>query len=227
MLLYDRLVPDVIIGRARRDAEKINVGKAPGSTQMTQAHINQLLIDHAQRGLRVARVQGGDPFIFGRGGEELAVLRAAGIATIVVPGITAALGAAASSGIALTQRGVSQSVTFVTATGALGQQLNWQALAQTGQTVVFYMGVAQIDAVVAALLQHGLPPSHPAALIERATWPDQRVLHCSVADLPHTARTADVQAPSLLILGEVTAAVLAGAGLEPAPTYCKAVGDLT
>jgi uroporphyrin-III C-methyltransferase/precorrin-2 dehydrogenase/sirohydrochlorin ferrochelatase len=229
VLLYDRLVPEVIIGRARRDAEKINVGKAPGSTQMTQAHINQLLIDHARRGLRVARVKGGDPFIFGRGGEELAVLRAAGIATVVVPGITAALGAAASSGIALTQRGVSQSVTFVTATGALGQQLNWQALAQPEQTVVFYMGVAQIDAVVAALLQHGLPPSHPAALIERATWPDQRVLHCSVADLPHTARTAEVQSPSLLILGEVTAAALAGVALNTAAatTYSKAVGDLT
>jgi uroporphyrin-III C-methyltransferase/precorrin-2 dehydrogenase/sirohydrochlorin ferrochelatase len=229
VLLYDRLVPEVIIGRARRDAEKINVGKAPGSTQMTQAHINQLLIDHARRGLRVARVKGGDPFIFGRGGEELAVLRAAGIATIVVPGITAALGAAASSGIALTQRGVSQSVTFVTATGALGQQLNWPALAQPGQTVVFYMGVAQIDAVVAALLQHGLPPSHPAALIERATWPEQRVLRCSLADLPQTARTADLLSPSLLILGEVTGAALAGVALEPEPatTYSKAVGDLT
>jgi hypothetical protein len=91
--------------------------------------------------------------------------------------------------------------------------MNWQALAQPEQTVVFYMGVAQIDAVVAALLQHGLPPTHPAALIERATWPEQRVLHCSLVDLPHTARTAEVQSPSLLILGEVTAAALAGVAL--------------
>ena len=228
VLLYDRLVPEVIVGRARRDAEKINVGKAPGSSQMTQDHINELLLSYAQRGLRVARVKGGDPFIFGRGGEELAVLRAAGIPTIVVPGITAALGAAAAAGIALTQRGLSQSVTFVTATGALTQHLNWAALAQPLQTVVFYMGVAQIDAVVAALLQHGLSPDHPAALIEHATWPDQRVLRCGLDQLPTVAREADVQSPSLLIVGEVTAMALAGANQEhgtvrPVP---HAVGDL-
>ena len=123
-------MPDVIIGRARRDAEKINVGKTPGKHEHTQDYINQLLVEHAKRGLRVARVKGGDPFIFGRGGEELQVLRAAGIPVVVVPGITAGLGAAASAGIPLTHRGISQAVTFVTATGNNSSSLNWQALAR-------------------------------------------------------------------------------------------------
>jgi uroporphyrin-III C-methyltransferase / precorrin-2 dehydrogenase / sirohydrochlorin ferrochelatase len=205
VLLYDRLVSEAILGRARRDAEKINVGKSPGSHEHTQDYINQLLITHARRGLRVARVKGGDPFIFGRGGEELQVLRQAGIPVIVVPGITAGLGAAASSGIPLTQRGVSQSVTFVTATGGHSASLNWAALAQTNQTVVFYMSAAQIDHIVEQLSANGLVASHPVALVERATWPDQRVLHSSLGKLAELARNARLSSPTLLIVGEVTA----------------------
>ena len=205
VLLYDRLVPDVIIARARRDAEKINVGKLPGRHDVPQAEINSLLVDYARRGLRVARVKGGDPFVFGRGGEELQVLRDAGIAVIVVPGITAALGAAAASGIPLTHRGLSQSVTFVTATGKQGSQLNWAGLAYPSQTVVFYMSAAQIDYIAERLQSHGLPAGHPAALIERATWPDQRVLTTTVGGMVALAQGAALRSPTLLVVGDVAA----------------------
>jgi uroporphyrin-III C-methyltransferase / precorrin-2 dehydrogenase / sirohydrochlorin ferrochelatase len=205
VLLYDRLVPEVILGRARRDAEKINVGKTPGRHEHTQDYINQLLVEHARAGKRVARVKGGDPFIFGRGGEELQVLRDAGIPVVVVPGITASLGAAASAGIPLTHRGVAQAVTFVTATGAGSASLDWRALAQEKHTVVFYMGAAQIGHIVAKLIEHGLPATQPVALLERATWPDERVLKSTLAQLPQLAAASQLRSPTLLIVGEVAA----------------------
>ncbi|MBK9251950.1 MAG: uroporphyrinogen-III C-methyltransferase [Proteobacteria bacterium] len=205
VILHDRLVPDSILDRARRDAERINVGKTPGHHEHTQDYINQLLVEQARSGRRVARVKGGDPFIFGRGGEELAVLRAAGIPVVVVPGITAGLGAAASAGIPLTLRGLSQAVTFVTATGAQGGSLNWAALVHPQHTVVFYMSAAQIDHITAKLLEHGLPGAQPVALLERATWPDERVLKSTLADLPRLAHAAKLQSPTLLVIGEVAA----------------------
>jgi uroporphyrin-III C-methyltransferase/precorrin-2 dehydrogenase/sirohydrochlorin ferrochelatase len=205
VLLHDRLVPDVILGRARRDALKINVGKTPGQHEHTQEYINQLLLEHARKGLRVARVKGGDPFIFGRGGEELAVLREAGIPVVVVPGITAGLGAAASAGLPLTHRGISQAVTFVTATGAQAIKLDWRLLAQPGHTVVFYMGGAQTEYIARQLEAHGLAASTPVALLERATWPDERVLKTTLAGLPATAAAARLRSPTLLVVGEVAA----------------------
>jgi len=205
VILHDRLVPESILGRARRDAERINVGKTPGHHEHTQDYINQLLVEQARSGRRVARVKGGDPFIFGRGGEELAVLRAAGIPVVVVPGITAGLGAAASAGIPLTLRGLSQAVTFVTATGAQGGSLNWAALAHPQHTVVFYMSAAQIDHITMKLIEHGLPGDQPVALLERATWPDERVLKSTLADLPRLAHAAKLQSPTLLVIGEVAA----------------------
>ncbi|MEO8309522.1 MAG: siroheme synthase CysG [Pseudomonadota bacterium] len=205
VLLYDRLVPEVILGRARRDAEKINVGKTPGKHEHTQDYINQLLVEHARAGKRVARVKGGDPFIFGRGGEELQVLRDAGIPVVVVPGITASLGAAASAGIPLTHRGIAQAVTLVTATGANSASLDWRALAQEKHTVVFYMGAAQLDHIVAKLIEHGLPGSQPVALLERATWPDERVLKSTLGQLPSMAAAWQLRSPTLLVVGEVAA----------------------
>jgi uroporphyrin-III C-methyltransferase len=191
------------------------VGKVPGRDGVTQDHINQLLVEHARRGLRVARLKGGDPFVFGRGGEELAVLREAGIPVIVVPGITAGVGAAASAAIPLTHRGVAQSVTFVTATGANASLLNWPALAHPDQTVVFYMGAAHIAEIVARLTTLGLPATHPAALIEHATWPDERVLPTSLGDVVRLAAQARMRSPTLLIVGEVAAwAVARGSGAE-------------
>jgi uroporphyrin-III C-methyltransferase/precorrin-2 dehydrogenase/sirohydrochlorin ferrochelatase len=205
VLLYDRLVPEAILGRARRDAEKINVGKAPGNHEHTQEYINGLLIEHARRGLRVARVKGGDPFIFGRGGEELQVLRDAGIPVVVVPGITAGIGAAASAGIPLTMRGLSQAVTFVTATGTNSASLDWNAMVQAKHTLVFYMSAAQTDHIAAQLAKHGMSPAQPVALLERATWPDERVLKSTLGDLAALARDAQLKSPSLLIVGEVAA----------------------
>jgi len=205
VILHDRLVPEAILSRARRDAERINVGKSPGAHEHTQEYINQLLVKQAQTGRRVARVKGGDPFIFGRGGEELQVLREAGIPVVVVPGITAGLGAAASAGIPLTLRGQSQAVTLVTATGANSSSLNWPALASPQQTVVFYMSAAQIDYIVTQLRTHGLAAAQPVALIERATWPEERILKSTLAELPALARGASLLSPTLLIVGEVAA----------------------
>ncbi len=211
VVLYDRLVSPALLDRARRDAVKINVGKLPGHHEVTQAHINELLLEHARAGSRVARLKGGDPFVFGRGGEELEVLRKAGIPVTVVPGITAGLGAAAAAGIPLTHRGVAQSVTFVTATGAGAVDVDWTALARRNQTVVFYMSAAQVELIARELTAHGLPADYPAALLERATWPDQRVLTTTVGALVDCARTAQLKSPTLLIVGEVTALALSGA----------------
>jgi len=211
VVLYDRLVSPALLDRARRDALKINVGKMPGHHQVTQAHINDLLVQHARAGARVARLKGGDPFVFGRGGEELAVLRAAGIPVTVVPGVTAGLGAAAAAGIPLTHRGLAQSVTFVTATGAGAVDLDWTALAGRNQTVVFYMSAAQVGLIARELMARGVTPATPVALIERATWPDQRVLPTTVGDVAEQAREAQLKSPTLLIVGEVTSLALRGA----------------
>ncbi|MET0292583.1 MAG: siroheme synthase CysG [Steroidobacteraceae bacterium] len=204
VVLYDRLVGPAILERARRDALRINVGKLPGHHEVTQAHINELLLEHTRAGRRVARLKGGDPFVFGRGGEELQVLREAGIPATVVPGITAGLGAAAAAGIPLTHRGVAQSVTFVTATGAGAMDVDWAALARRNQTVVFYMSAAQCELIARELQHHGLPADYPVALVERATWPDQRLLQTTVGELVREARAADLKSPTLLIVGEVT-----------------------
>jgi uroporphyrin-III C-methyltransferase/precorrin-2 dehydrogenase/sirohydrochlorin ferrochelatase len=204
VVLYDRLVSPAVLDRARRDALRVNVGKLPGHHEVTQARINELLLEHTRAGRRVARLKGGDPFVFGRGGEELEVLREAGIPATVVPGITAGLGAAAAAGIPLTHRGLAQSVTFVTATGAGAIDVDWTALARRNQTVVFYMSAAQCELIARELQQRGLPSDHPVALVERATWPDQRVLLTNVGELAQRARDARLKSPTLLIVGEVT-----------------------
>ncbi|HYL02570.1 MAG TPA: siroheme synthase CysG [Steroidobacteraceae bacterium] len=204
VILHDRLIPPAILERARRDAERIFVGKERGE-HAQQARIHELLVRLAREGKRVARLKGGDPFVFGRGGEELEVLAAHGIPFIVVPGITAALGAAAASGIPLTQRGLAQSVTFVTGHAGADATLDWPALARAAQTVVFYMGVAQLPHIVERLLAAGAAPALPAALIEQATLPGQRVLRATLADIVALASRERVAAPALLIVGAVAA----------------------
>ncbi len=205
VVLYDRLVSAAVLARARRDAERVFVGKESGRHRVTQERIHALLLEHAGRGMRVARLKGGDPFIFGRGGEEIDVLARAGITVIVVPGITAALGAAAAAVLPLTQRGQAQSVTFVTATGEGAQALDWRSLAAPLQTVVFYMGVAQLPRIVAHLRAHDAPATRPAAIVERATLPEQRVIAGCLDDIVQRAQGAQVQAPALLIVGDVAA----------------------
>lgn len=206
VVLYDRLVSPAILARARRDAERIFVGKESGLHHVTQDEINALLVRLAREGKRVCRLKGGDPFVFGRGGEELEALAQHGIAYSVVPGITAALGAAASSGIPLTHRDLAQSVTFVTGhTRAGADQLDWVALAREQQTAVFYMGVANLGAIVAQLAARGAPPTRPVAIVEKATLPDQRVITGTLATIVERAHAENVSSPALLIVGEVVA----------------------
>jgi uroporphyrin-III C-methyltransferase / precorrin-2 dehydrogenase / sirohydrochlorin ferrochelatase len=204
VILYDRLISDAVLDRARRDAERIFVGKETGGDHhRTQARIHELLVQYAKRGLRVARLKGGDPFIFGRGGEEIEVLAANGIPYVVVPGITAALGAAAAAGIPLTHRRLAQSVTFAAGHALDDETLDWRSLAQPHHTVVFYMGVAQLPRIVARLLEAGSSPHHPAALVERGSMAEQRVVRGSISTIVQIARNEGIAPPALLIVGEV------------------------
>jgi uroporphyrin-III C-methyltransferase/precorrin-2 dehydrogenase/sirohydrochlorin ferrochelatase len=217
VLLYDRLVAPAILERARREATRVFVGKDVGEATLSQDRINELLVEHARRGLKVARLKGGDPFIFGRGGEEIAALAQHGIAVTVVPGITAALGAAAAAQIPLTLREVSQAVTFAPGHVAVADTLDWPALARSGHTVVFYMAMAQLAGLTERLQKAGAPPDRPVALIAQATLPTQRVVHGKLSDIAETARTGGFGAPALLFVGEVTRVVQqqALASLEP------------
>jgi uroporphyrin-III C-methyltransferase / precorrin-2 dehydrogenase / sirohydrochlorin ferrochelatase len=204
VVLYDRLVPDAVLERSRRDSERIFVGKEAGD-HTVQDRIHELLVHYAQKGLRVARLKGGDPFVFGRGGEEIEVLARHGIPYVCVPGITAALGAASSAGIPLTHRRLAQSVTFVAGHVLEDEALDWRSLAGPRQTIVFYMGVSHLDRIVAKLREAGAQADHPAAVVERATLPEQRTLRGTLATIAKAARQANVRAPALLIVGDVTA----------------------
>jgi uroporphyrin-III C-methyltransferase / precorrin-2 dehydrogenase / sirohydrochlorin ferrochelatase len=206
VILYDRLVGEAVLDRARRDAQRIFVGKESGERGQ-QDRIHALLVELASRGKRVARLKGGDPFVFGRGGEELEILQAHGIPYTVVPGITAALGAAAASGLPLTHRRLAQSVTFVSGHGHEGEGAlsDWRFFANPQHTVVFYMGVAQLPRIVARLRAAGAAAEHPVAIIERATLPQQRVLRGALADIAALAAAQQVEPPALLIVGAVAA----------------------
>jgi uroporphyrin-III C-methyltransferase/precorrin-2 dehydrogenase/sirohydrochlorin ferrochelatase len=206
VILHDRLVSDAVLDLARRDATRISVGKSAGGIGSTQAQINQLLIEHAAAGKRVVRLKGGDPFIFGRGGEELEALAQAQINFSVVPGVTAAAGCAAYAGIPLTHRDYAHSVTFVTGhADKEGKEPDWRALAQPGMTAVFYMGLARLDHIVAKLIEHGAPADLPAGLIAQGTLPEQRVVTATLATLAAAAKQSKLQSPALLVVGKVVA----------------------
>ena len=204
VVLYDRLVPDAVLERSRRDAERVFVGKEAGD-HTVQDRIHELLVQYASKGLRVARLKGGDPFVFGRGGEEIEVLTRHGIPYVNVPGITAAVGAASSAGIPLTHRRLAQSVTFVAGHVLEDESIDWRALAGPRQTIVFYMGVSHLDRIVAKLRDAGAGASHPAAIVERATLPEQRTVRGTLETIATLAREAKITAPALLIVGDVTA----------------------
>jgi uroporphyrin-III C-methyltransferase/precorrin-2 dehydrogenase/sirohydrochlorin ferrochelatase len=205
VVLYDRLVSDEILDLARRDAHRIYVGKAAGKAHVPQEGINDLLVKLAQEGKRVCRLKGGDPFIFGRGGEELEALAAAGIRFEVVPGITAAAGCAAYSGIPLTHRDHAQALTLVTG-HCKGEtdKVDWALLSRPGQTVVFYMGLGHLENIVANLRTHGVPATRSAAVIEDGTRASQRVVVAGLHELAEKVKAEQIQSPALLIVGEVT-----------------------
>lgn len=204
VLVIDHLVGEGVLALARPGTERIYVGKESGHHTLPQEDINVLLVRLAREGRRVARLKGGDPYIFGRGGEEVEELVAAGIPFEVVPGITAACGVAAYAGIPLTHRDHAQSVVFATGHRRHGESaLDWTALARPHQTAVIYMGVGQLAAHCAALIAHGRGADTPAALIENATTPRQRVLVSTLASLPERALEAGIKPPALLIIGEV------------------------
>lgn len=206
VILHDRLVSDAVLQLARRDAERIEVGKSAQGHSTRQEQIHALMLEHARRGRRVVRLKGGDPFVFGRGGEELEFLCEHGIGFEVVPGITAALACGAYAGIPLTHREHAQSLHLVTAhcKDSL-DTLDWQALGQERQTLAFYMGVAGLDTIRQRLLQAGRPATTPFALVENGSRPEQRVVTGTLADLPETARLHAVRSPALLVVGEVAA----------------------
>jgi uroporphyrin-III C-methyltransferase/precorrin-2 dehydrogenase/sirohydrochlorin ferrochelatase len=204
VILHDRLVPPAVLDMARRDARRICVGKAAGGIGRTQAEINALLIDLAAQGLRVVRLKGGDPFIFGRGGEELEALQKARIRFSVIPGITAAAGCAAYAGIPLTHRDHAHSVTFVTGhQDDGGREPDYQALAKAGVTAVFYMGLKRVGHIAAQLVRHGAPKALPAALIAQGTLENQRVITGTLGTIAEAAAGARLQSPTLLVVGEV------------------------
>ena len=217
VVLFDDLVDPRILDLARREAERVGVGKRGHRPSCKQDEITDLIVRLGVAGKRVVRLKGGDPAVFGRLTEELEACHAAGVPTEVVPGITAAFGAAAAMGVSLTERSAARRLQFVTAhsqDGSLPQDLDWKALADPRAATVVYMGVRTAPALVERLLAEGLPPSFPALLVERATTEQQAVRACSIADLPAAIATDPPSGPCLIILGAPAAqyVALASAG---------------
>lgn len=204
VVVYDNLVSEGVIRLIRRGAEKIYVGKERSHHTLPQAEINQLLVTLAKLGKKVVRLKGGDPFVFGRGGEELEILAAQNIAFEVVPGITAASGVSCYAGIPLTHRDYAQTCLFTTGhlkDGTL--DLDWPSLARPNQTIVIYMGLGALSEIAQQLIKHGMPANMPAAIIERGTTQEQRVITSTLESLPNLVRKVGLKSPSLIIVGKV------------------------
>ena len=204
VVLYDRLIGDGILNLVRRDAERIYVGKLKNNHTVPQEEIGHMLIRLAQQGKRVLRLKGGDPFIFGRGGEEIEALSDNGIAFQVIPGVTAASGCATYAGIPLTHRDHAQSCVFVTGHQKDGQlDLKWESLIQPGQTVVLYMGLTSLGAISSGFIDHGADPAMPVAVIENGTRAGQRVITGTLSTILDKTTEAEVKSPALIIVGSV------------------------
>ncbi len=207
--LYDNLVAPAILDLLPPHCQRISVGKQRNRHTMAQMEINRLMIQYAQAGQRVVRLKGGDPFIFGRGGEEIDALTDAGISFEVVAGITAALGIAAHIAVPLTHRDYAQSVTFVAGhlkSGSL--DLDWRALARPNQTIVMYMSLVTLKDICQLLITHGCAPDTPAAVIERGTLPEQKIIAATLIDLFERVTVANLKPPTLLIIGQVVQKLL-------------------
>ena len=208
VIIHDRLIPDTALDGARPDAERIYVGKEGGGPSVSQEEIQQRLLEHGAAGRAVVRLKGGDPFVFGRGGEEAELLREAGIAFEVVPGITAGVAAPAYAGIPVTHRDAASAVAFITGhedPAKPESALDWPALARFPGTLVFYMGVRQLEAIAARLIAGGRPASEPAAVIERGTLADQRVVTGTAETIAAVAAQAAIRAPAISLFGPVAA----------------------
>jgi uroporphyrin-III C-methyltransferase/precorrin-2 dehydrogenase/sirohydrochlorin ferrochelatase len=215
VIFYDRLVGEGVLDHARREAELIEVGKAKGAHSVSQAEINALLIERAQSGQTVVRLKGGDPFIFGRGGEELDALRAADIAVEIVPGVTAGIAAAASVQIPLTHRDVSHTVTFLAGHEAGGgepsfEHLDLAALAGGKNTLLVYMGVSTAGAIAGKLIEAGFSPDLPVLAVENASRDDERRVLATIAELAANPARLGLKSPAVLIFGEVAGLPAAG-----------------
>lgn len=216
VIVHDRLVSPAVLELAHPAARRIDVGKRPGGGGYRQEEINALLCHLAGQRRRVVRLKGGDPFVFGRGGEELAALRARGFAAEVVPGITAATAAAADAGIPLTHRGTATAVTLVTGHGESGDpDLDWARLASPQHTIALYMAVRRAPEVAARLMAEGLDADTPVAVVERASSPEQRCLHGTLGGLAALVREQRVRAPALIIIGAVADQAEAAAMAAP------------
>ena len=203
-IVYDHLVGNRIMDLARADARLIYAGKEASKHTLPQDSINQLLVDLARENLSVVRLKGGDPFIFGRGGEELETLVASGIPFEVIPGVTAAAGCAAYAGFPLTHRDHAQSLTFVTGHLKDGTvNLDWPALARPKQTVVFYMGIGAVNEICRQMINHGLPSMTPAAVVRNGTQPDQQTLLATLGTLPSRMAEFGIKPPALIVVGSV------------------------
>jgi uroporphyrin-III C-methyltransferase/precorrin-2 dehydrogenase/sirohydrochlorin ferrochelatase len=227
VILHDRLVAPALLACARREAEVINVGKSPGGGGVSQDTINELLVNRVRAGQRVCRLKAGDPYIFGRGGEEALALAAAGLAFDVIPGVTAAAGCSAAAGMPLTHRDLAGGVTLVTAQVAPGAPgPDWAQLARLDHTLVVYMGVARLGEICRALLEGGRSPTTPAAVVSAGTTAQQRQVTGALADIAAQSETAGLAAPALLFVGATAAlaAQLTGAQ-SPAPQTRVACGD--
>ena len=204
VIVYDHLVSDPILELGRSDALRIYAGKERGNHTLPQGDLNQLLVRLAREGKRVVRLKGGDPFVFGRGGEEVEALAAAGIPFEVVPGITAACGIAAYAGIPLTHRDYANSCLFVAGHLKDGSvDLDWDFLARPGRTLVVYMGLVGLPTLCRELVAHGVPETTPAAIVQHGTTNSQRTVVGTLADLPQLSRAAQLAPPTLIIVGDV------------------------
>ena len=203
VVLIDELVNRGCLAHARSDARIIEAGKRGGCKSTPQVFIEKLLVQYAKAGKTVARLKGGDPFVFGRGGEEMQALMEAGIEVEVIPGITAGLGVPAALGIPVTHREIARGVTFVTGHTKDGQEPNWEALARSGTTLVVYMGLRRLEQIVSQLRKAGLSEATPACAIENGTLKTQREILSTLAGLPAAAAQARLASPAIIVVGEV------------------------